>query len=157
MKRQLKSALQNLATSQEQEKQRAGLPRTSWDPVKRRGRANAPRNRELDLRRRHGRGKALAELPCWGKVGLTQSAQGWEKYAQRSWAVGPKGSWVCSLTQGNCCTRLQKGCNKTQVYMMQPSPHDITLRSLPKISTSLCPSSLLPPWFHGDERGKIWT
>lgn len=53
MRRQLESALQNLGTSQEQ-KQRAGLLGTSPDPVKRRGRADAPRNRELDLRR-HGR------------------------------------------------------------------------------------------------------
>lgn len=52
MRRQL-SALQNLGTSQEQEKQRAGSPGTSRDPAKIRGRADAPRNRELDLR--HGR------------------------------------------------------------------------------------------------------
>lgn len=76
MRRQLESALQNLGTSQEQEKQRAGFSRTSQDPVKRRGRADAPRNKELDLRRRHGREKVLAELTCWGRVGLTQPAQG---------------------------------------------------------------------------------
>ena len=76
MRRQLESALQNLGTSQEQENQRVGLPRISRDPVKRRGRADAPRNRELDLRRRRGSEKELAELPCWGRVGLTQPAQG---------------------------------------------------------------------------------
>lgn len=75
MRRQLESALQNLGTSQEQ-KQRAGLPRLSQDPVKRRGRADAPTNRELDLRRRHEREKEHAELPSWGRVGLTQPAQG---------------------------------------------------------------------------------
>lgn len=53
-----------------------GWPRISRDPVKRRGRADAPRNRELDLRRRCGSEKELAELPCWGRVGLTQPAQG---------------------------------------------------------------------------------
>ena len=75
MRRQLESALQNLGTSQEQ-KQRAGLPRISQDPVKRRGRADAPTNKELDLRRKHEREQELAELSSWGRVGLTQPAKG---------------------------------------------------------------------------------
>lgn len=73
MRRQLESALQNLGTSQEQ-KQRAGLPRTSRDPVKRRGRTNAPRNRELDLRKTREKGTCRATL--LGKSGINPSAQG---------------------------------------------------------------------------------
>lgn len=128
MRRQLESALQNLGTSQEQ-KQRAGLPRTSWGPVKRRGRADAPRNREFDLRRRHGREKVTCRATLLGKSRINPLSPRLREVCTSSWALGPKGSWVYSLTQGNCCTRLQRDCNEAQVYTIQPSPHYIAFFS----------------------------
>lgn len=131
MRRQLESALQNLGTSQEQ-KQRAGLPRTSWDPVKRRGRTSAPRNRELDLRKTWE--KVTCRATLLGKSGINSISPRLREVFTSSWVLGPKGSWVCSLTQDNCCTRLQRNCNNTQVYMMQPGPHYIAVKPLPKFS-----------------------
>lgn len=102
-------------------------------------------------------GEGTCRATQLGNGGINPTSPRLREVFTSSWAFWPKRTWVCSLIQGNCCTRWQRNCNKAQVCMMHLSPHNTALRPLPNFqSLPKFPAPFIVSWRWEGEK-KIWT